>query len=44
MIPMQKKKHANRVQMMGFAPYLRTWEGHKLQNQQSVHLDCKVRK
>ncbi len=24
--------------MLGSAPYLRTWEGRRLQNQQSVHL------
>ncbi len=32
MIPMQKTKCASRVQLLGFAPYLRTWEGRKSQN------------
>jgi hypothetical protein len=39
-----KTKCTSRVQMLGFAPYLRTWEGCMLQNQQSVHLACEVRK
>jgi hypothetical protein len=33
--------------MLGFAPYLHTWEGHKLQNRSdallSAHLACELR-
>ncbi len=43
---MQKTKCASRVQMLSFAPYLRTWEGRKSQNQSGVllsaHLACKL--
>jgi hypothetical protein len=46
MIPMQKTKCASRAQMLGFAPYLCTWEGRKLQNWSgallSAHLACKL--
>jgi hypothetical protein len=37
---MQKTKCVSRAQMLGFAPYLHTWEGRKSQNQQSEHLAC----
>jgi hypothetical protein len=40
----QKMKCTRRAHMLGFAPYLRTWEGRKLQNGQSAHLACEVRK
>ena len=47
MIPMQKTKCASRAQMLGFAPYLRTWEGRKSQNLSrallSAHLACELR-
>jgi hypothetical protein len=43
-IKMQKIKCTSRAQMLGFAPYLHTWEGRKSQNPQSAHLACEVRK
>ncbi len=47
MILMQKTKCASRAQMLGFAPYLRTWEGRKSQNRSgallSAHLACELR-
>ncbi len=38
-----KTKCASRAQVLGFVPYLQTWEGRKSQNQQSAHLACEVR-